>query len=252
MATLAETGGNPRPGGEVDFGRLGSIDRERGFFLIMAIAIAVTVVAGFALQLAAGRSTLASPWWVHVHGLTFLGWLGIYLRQNLLVWRGQTGSHRRFGRFAGAYVGWMVLVGIGATLLSVSSGRTPPFFEPNVFLVMDLLTVAVFAGLTWAAVRMRARTDWHRRLMLCGAIQVMTPGVGRLLPLPLLGTWIIWTIWAVILVYAAVAVTYDLVTRGKVHPAYLWGFGAITLAVALMRPLAFTPPVLAATRVLTG
>lgn len=247
MATFAGNGASNKGGA-----RFRSADRDRGFFLIMAIAIVVTVIAGFSLNIVTGRSTFASPWWVHVHGLTFMGWLGIYLSQNLLIWRGQTGSHRRLGRFAGAYVGWMVVVGIGATLLSVTRHRTPPFFEPNVFLVMDLLTIAVFAGLTWAGVRMRARTDWHRRLMLCGAIQVMTPGVGRLLPLPLLGTWIIWTIWAVMLAYIAVAVTYDLATRGKVHPAYLWGFGAITLAVVLMRPLAFTPPVLAVTGMLTG
>jgi len=73
-----------------------------------------------------------------------------------------------------------------------------------------------------------------------------------LLPLPLMGTWILWGIWAVMLVYIAAAVIYDLRTRGKVHPAYLWGFGAITLSVALMRPIAFSPPMLSLTQYLTG
>ncbi|MEG3148159.1 hypothetical protein U1839_26210 [Sphingomonas sp. RT2P30] len=110
----------------------------------------------------------------------------------------------------------------------------------------------VFAGLTWAGVRARGSIDWHRRLMLCGAIQVMAPGVGRLLPLPLLGSWIIWTIWVLLTLYVAAAMIYDLVTRGRIHPAYYWGFATITLAAAAMRPLAFSPPVLALTAALSG
>lgn len=240
MATLAE-GGGARPA-----------LRDRGFFLIMAIAIAATVVSGFSLQLAMGRSSFGAPWWVHVHGVTFMGWLLIYLAQNMLVYTDRVALHRRFGWFAAAYVGWMVLVGLGVNTLTAINHRVPFFFEPNVFLVMDWTTVLVFAGLTWAGVRMRNRTDWHRRLMLCGAIQVMTPGVGRILPLPFMGTWSLWAIWLVMLVYVAVAMIYDVATRGKVHPAYIWGFGTITLAVALMRPLAFSPPMLALTKALTG
>ncbi|MBN8807077.1 MAG: hypothetical protein J0I47_02385 [Sphingomonas sp.] len=240
MATLADTTIRP-------------IERDRLFFFVMSLAIAAVVVGGFSLQLVEGRSTFASPWWVHVHGVTFMGWLGIYLTQNWLVWRNDTLAHRKLGRIAAFYVGWMVLIGIGANTMAAVHHRIPPFFEPNTFLVMDWLTVLVFAGLTWAGVRFRERTDWHRRLMLCGAIQVMTPGVGRLLPLPLLTqTQQLWTIWACLVPFMAAAAIYDWRTRGHVHVAYAWGFGAITLAVAVMRPLAFTPPMLALTHYLTA
>lgn len=239
MATVADSRINP-------------IARERLFFFVMALAIAATVVSGFSLQLAMHRSTFASPWWVHVHGLTFMGWLGIYLTQNWLAWRGDVVKHQRLGRIAAGYVGWMVLVGLSVNTIAAIQHRIPPFFETNVFLVMDWLTVLVFAGLTWAAVRLRGRTDWHRRLMLCGAIQVMTPGIGRLLPLPLMGTWLLWGIWAALLPFMAAAAIYDIRTRDRVHPAYLIGFGTITLAVAVMRPLAFSPPMLALTRYLVG
>ena len=88
--------------------------------------------------------------------------------------------------------------------------------------------------------------------MLCAAVLIMTPGIGRLLPMPLLGAWQLWTIWLVMLVYISVALVYDLRTRGSIHPAYAWGFGAITLSTAVMRPLAFTPPMLALTARLMG
>jgi hypothetical protein len=181
-----------------------------------------------------------------------MGWLFIYLAQNLLVSSNNLALHRRLGWFAAGYVAWMVLVGVSVNTLAAIHHRIPFFFQPNLFLVMDWLTVLVFAGLTWAGVRMRARADWHRRLMLCAAIQLMSPGVGRILPLPFMGTWQLWGIWSVMLVYISVALVYDVVTRGRVHPAYAWGFGTITLAVAVMRPLAFTPPMLALTAWLMG
>jgi hypothetical protein len=239
MATLANTRINP-------------VTRDRMFFLVMSCVIAVTTVAGFSLQLAMGRSSFASPWWVHVHGVTFMLWLGIYVTQNLLVWSGNVALHRRLGIFAAYYIGWMVLVGLSVNTLAAINHRIPFFFETNVFLVMDWLTVLTFAGLTWAGVRMRGSPDWHRRLMLCGAIQIMTPGAARLLPLPFMGTWILWSVWAVMLVYIGVAMTYDVITRGKVHPAYFWGLGTITLSVALMRPIAFSPPMMALTKYLAG
>lgn len=239
MATLADTDIRP-------------IARERLFFFVMALCIAATVVSGFSLQLAAGRSSFGAPWWVHIHGVTFMGWLGIYLTQNWLVWRNDTLAHRKLGKIAAVYVGWMVLVGLSVNTLAAIHHRIPPFFETNTFLVMDWLTVLVFAGLTWAGVRNRERTDWHRRLMLAGAIQVMTPGIGRLVPLPFIPhEYQLWAIWACLLPFMAAAAIYDLRTRGRVHPAYAWGFGTITLAVALMRPIAYTPPMMALTAWLT-
>ncbi|HSI19976.1 MAG TPA: hypothetical protein VK980_19570 [Sphingomonas sp.] len=49
---------------------------------------------------------------MHLHGLTFMSWLGIYVAQNRLVFRGDVARHRRIGMVAAGYVGWMVLVGL--------------------------------------------------------------------------------------------------------------------------------------------
>ena len=239
MATLAED-------------RMHPLVRERLFFFVMALAIAATVVTGFSFNVAMGRSTFASPWWVHVHGITFMGWMGIYLAQNYLIWSGQTSQHRRLGRFAAFYVCWMVAVGLTVNTLAAINHRIPFFFEPNVFLVMDWTIVLTFAALTLSGVRLRDKTDWHRRLMLCGAILVMTPGSARLMPLPLMGGKVLWGIWATTVPFMAAAAIYDLRTRGKVHPAYVWGFGAICLAFALAWPIANTPPLLTLTHHLTG
>jgi len=117
MATLAE-GVRQAP-----------ISRDRRFFFIMSVAIAATVVSGFTLQFAMGRSSLGAPWWVHLHGLTFMGWLVIYVTQNILVFRGDVATHRRIGMVAAGYVGWMVLVGLSVNTLAAINHRIPPFFE---------------------------------------------------------------------------------------------------------------------------
>lgn len=239
MATLAST-------------QLHPVTRDRRFFFIMSLVVALVVVAGFSLQFAMSRSTLTSPWWVHVHGVSFMGWLAIYVTQNWLVFRGQTLAHRKLGYIAAFYVGWLIIVGLTVNTLTAINHRIPPFFEPNVFLVMDWLTVLSFAGLTWAGVRMRGASDWHRRLMLSAAFVVMMPGIGRLTPLPLMGNWIIWGLFFCALPFWAAAMIYDRVTRGKVHRAWFWGFGTFLAMTALIRPLAFTPPMLALTKYLMG
>ena len=68
--------------------------RERLFFLLMSMAIAVTVVSAFGLWFVAGISSFASPWLVHVHGVTFMTWIVLYVTQNTLVYRGDLSRHR--------------------------------------------------------------------------------------------------------------------------------------------------------------
>jgi hypothetical protein len=112
---------------------------------------------------------------------------------------------------------------------------------------MDLITVLTFYAFTLAALGLRRRTDWHRRLMLSGTIFLTAPAWGRLLPMPLLGGELgVWAILAAqLLLFFGVAARYDFTTRGRVHPAYFWGIGGSVAAVALMKPIGTLPFVVA-------
>jgi hypothetical protein len=153
----------------------------------MAVGIAAMAAAGFGLQFAVRRSSFASPWWVHLHGVTFAGWVGFYLLQNSLVYRGAMDRHRALGLLGFAWATVMIPVGLLATSFSIASHHVPPFFRPSFFLVMDLLTVLTLYAFILAAIRLRQRSDWRRRLMLSGTILLTAPAWGRLLPMPLLG-----------------------------------------------------------------
>ena len=214
--------------------------RERRFFLIMAVAIALTVVVAFSLFYAAGISSFDSPWWVHVHGVTFVGWIALYLIQNTLVFRNDITLHRKLGRIGAAYAAWMVVVGLVLTPLTLAVGRSPPFFTSSYFLALDLINIAVFAALVYAGIRNRNRTDWHRRLMLCATICVIAPALGRLIVLS--GTTMTAPVnVAVLSVYLVVAMLFDWSNRGRVHPAYVWGAGALILFAAATELLAISP-----------
>ncbi|MFT3976318.1 MAG: hypothetical protein QM688_04275 [Sphingomonas bacterium] len=221
-----------------------SAARERRFFLLMAIAIAAIVFAGFGSSFALGRARLGDlPIQVHLHALAFAAWIILFVVQSALVDRGSFDLHRRLGRIGAALVPLMVALGMIATVMCVRRGAVPPFFPVNVFLVMNMLGVLAFAGLTAAGIALRARPEWHRRLMLCGTIELTAPAFGRLLPMPLLGSWGPAMLCLAMMVLVAIGMGFDGMASRRVHPAW-WVGAAVILAVQLaIGPLAFAPPV---------
>ena len=165
-----------------------SDDADR-FFLWSALAMALTIFAGFSLQLAAGRSSFSAPPLVHAHALIFMGWVVLYVAQNVFVARDTMTLHRRLGWIGAGWMVAMVIMGCAVTLAMVRRGQVPFFFQPLQFLVFDPLAVITFAGLTTAAIMLRRQTEWHRRLHFCGMALLLGPAFGRLLPMPLLAPW---------------------------------------------------------------
>jgi hypothetical protein len=202
--------------------------RERWFFVLMALVIAITVAMGFGLFYRAGLSSFASPWWVHVHAVTFVIWIGLYVVQTTLVAKNNIARHRGLGRFGAYWSAWMVLVALVLTPVNLATHRAPPFFTPPYFLALDWSNIVIFGALVYAAVRNRRRTDWHRRLMFCATICVTAPAWGRLIVLSgaaMTGPLNV----ALLLPYLVIAMLFDWANRGRVHVAYLWGGGALVL-----------------------
>ncbi len=122
----------------------------------------------------------------------------------------------------------------------------------NIFLVMNVLGVLFVGAFVTAAIVLRRRTDWHRRLMYCAALELIAPAFGRLLPMPLLGPWGGFAISGMLLVYAGVGMAFDLTQSRRIHPAWWWGAGAIVLLPLSLGPIAFSPAVRALTAHLAG
>lgn len=225
--------------------------RERLFFLFMAWLIAVVVVTAFWLFRTAGFSTFASPWWVHVHAVTYMIWIGFYVVQNTVIWRGDAALHRSLGIFGAAWAGWMVLVGVVLTPVTLAVMRSPPFFTPPYFLALDWVNITIFAALFVAAFRNRRRTDWHRRLMLGATVCLIAPALGRLIVLsgaPMTAPLNV----ALLLPFIFLAMIADWGIRGRLHPANLVSAGSLIAFAAATELLAIFPPFVAMAEGIAG
>src|ERR1043165_9556798 len=98
---------------------------DERFFLGAAIAFPLAVVAGFSTQLAMGRSTFYSPPLVHAHAIVFMGWVTIYLLQNIFVGTGRMTLHRRLGWVAAGWMVPMIVLGFAVTIAMVRRGQVP-------------------------------------------------------------------------------------------------------------------------------
>jgi len=230
MAAIAEPLPSVQPTGD-----------DRRFFLGGAIAMAVTIAAGFLLNLVMGRSSFGAPPIIHAHALTFMGWVVIFLTQNILAAGGNIALHRRLGWLAAGWVVLMLAIGCAVTVFDIRVGRVPFFFKPLQFLVFDPMTLIGFAGLTYAAVALRKRTDWHRRLHFSGMAMMVGPGVGRLLPMPLLAPWAWETSFVVCLVFPLAGMIADQRRSGRIHPAWFVGLAATCAVFVVTEAVTYSP-----------
>ena len=197
-----------------------------------AIAMALTVVAGFSVQWFMGRSTFAAPLRVHVHAVVFMGWVAIFVTQSWLATRGPLAFHRKLGLIALGWMGLMVAAAMTVIVAMARNGTVPFFFTPQQFLIGDPATLICFVGLTLAAIAKRRETDWHARLHICALAAIMGPAFGRLLPMPLLIPYAFEAAVLAGLVFPLVGAIRDKRVLGRVHPA--WGRGALALLATLL------------------
>lgn len=213
---------------------------DERFFLGAAIVMTLVIIAGFSTQLAMGRSTFYSPPLVHAHAIMFMGWIMIYLLQNILVATDRLALHRRLGWVAAGWMMPMLILGFGVTLAMIRRGQVPFFFRPLHFLVFDPVSLLTFVSLTGSAILLRNRTEWHRRLHLCGMAMLMGPGFGRMLPMPLLQPWAWEATFAAGMLFPIAGVIADLRRSGHAHPAWRWGILTMIGSFVLIEAITYS------------
>ncbi|MBN8484158.1 MAG: hypothetical protein J0L50_05215 [Sphingomonadales bacterium] len=214
---------------------------EERFFFKLACAIALVLVAGFSVHLAMGRSSFDAPLLFHLHGVVFFGWVGLFLVQTGLMAGGNVALHKRLGWLSALWVPLMVVLGFAITLASLRRNGGPFFFDANEFLFGNPAGILAFATLVGAAVALRKRTDWHRRLMLGAMASIAGPGFGRLLPMPLMIPYA-WELSNLICMGFVVAgMIRDKRHHGAVHPAWLAALIVPLVFLTLGQIIAYSP-----------
>jgi hypothetical protein len=198
-----------------------------GFFLGMAIVMALINFAAFSFFALMGISSFGAPIYVHIHAILFMGWVVMFVTQASLATTGQVALHRTLGWIAVCWPAAMVLVGTMTTVWTTQAGHVPFFFFPAQFLLMNPISVLVFAALVAAGFLRRRDRDWHPRLILSAMAVIMGPAFGRSLPAPILMYNMFPAIFLAMLAFPVVGMLRDRWRLGRVHPAWIIGFCAV-------------------------
>lgn len=209
------------------------VSRSR-FYLGMAAFMSLMVFVGFwptyfgqALHGIPNR-----PLVIHVHGVTFLGWMVLLVTQVYLAATGRIRAHRSLGRIGVAY-GFLVLamglvVSIAAPVLHLKAGDQT-LDQAAGFLIIPLGDMVLFAGFFIPAVIYRTRPELHKRFMLLATNALLFAAAGRMssfLSLPV--AVVVW------LTPVLIGMAYDKWTRRKVHPLYYAGMVILLIGFSRM------------------
>jgi hypothetical protein len=219
---------------------------DRRFYLGAGLIALALVFWGFAptyyLKLVFGAPAL--PARLHIHGAVMSSWLLLFFAQACLISARRVDWHRRLG-----------VVGIVIAILVVILGSTTTFNaaarevgrhsdEANArvtVLCLELVQMALFGGLVTAAIAMRRRADFHKRLMLLATACLMPSAFSRI---PLNLTFMVSNFMSILILFnlcVIVPALIDTLRNHRLHPAFGWGGLIVIGALNLAYPIAISP-----------
>jgi hypothetical protein len=218
---------------------------DRVFYTTLSILMALTVVAGFGpTYYFAGGSprTLSGAQitpTVHLHGLLFTAWVLLFIVQTSLVATRRVAVHRRMGIAGVVLAAGMIVAGFRTAVTSAAAGSAPPGADPLVFLVVPLFDLVLFAGFVSTAIARRRNKEAHKRLMVLAYASIITAAVARMPGILPLGPLVF---FALSFLFVVAGIAYDLWSRGRIHPVYLWGGAVLLISVPLRLAISSTAP----------
>jgi hypothetical protein len=201
---------------------------DRRFYLGAALIAVGLVFWGFAptyyLKLVFGAPAL--PTRLHIHGAIMSSWLALFFVQAVLVSAQRLDWHRRLGIVGVMVAVGVVLVGSTTTINAAARevGRHSAEASVRVTVMgLELVQMALFAGLVAAAIGMRRRPDYHKRLMLLATACMMPSAFSRI---PLNLTFMVSGNVSILLLFNLCVIAPALIDSARnrrLHPAFGWG-----------------------------
>jgi hypothetical protein len=210
----------------MNVGSTGSSRADR-FYTWFGLAFALVAFSGFArtyyLKVVFGTPSL--PLLLHVHGIVMTLWVVLFLVQVRLIASHRTDLHRALG-VVGAFLAALVI--ILATVASIGMARRDVIAYPNSqyplsFLALQLVgLVLVFAILISAALYLRRRPDYHKRLMVLALLRLLPPATTRL-PIAFIHRGGVPVLIGIDVLSVLIVVIMDSIKHRRLHPAFGWG-----------------------------
>ena len=212
---------------------------DHRFYLGVGVVAAGLVFWGFAptyyLKLLFGAPALSTR--LHIHGAIMSSWLILFFIQACLISVRRVDLHRRLG-LAGVVIAILVIVMGSTTTFGAAArevGRHSDEATARVTVLgLELVQMALFAALVGAAIWMRRRPDYHKRLMLLGTACMMPSAFSRI---PVNLTFAVSNMLSILILFnlfVLVCASIDTLRNRRLHPAFGWGgllaIGGLSLA----------------------
>lgn len=205
---------------------------ERRFYLGSTVVFLGLVVWTFARTYFLRPFFAARPLGLllHVHGVVMSGWVALLVVQSALVAVRRVRWHRRLGVFGAGWAGMVVILGTVTTIHAAArevQGHTARAAPQVIILGFELVQMLLFASFAGAAIGLRRKVDFHKRLMLL-TIPCMLPSVLARLPVEFMTNDVI-----LVSLHAMVigCIGIDTWRQRRLHPAFGWG--GLTFLVAI-------------------
>jgi hypothetical protein len=228
--------------------------RDRKFYILISILLATIVFAGFA------RSFFLNSYFLKLqlrplfiaHGIVFSTWIGLIIVQTFLISAKQVRIHRKLGYASIAIVVAMIVFGFVMAVDAARRGFTPtPEVPPLRFFAISFFDLINFTILITCAFLYRNKAEIHKRLILVSTVVILTPATARIVFL-FSDNGVLFKAYGIDLAVLLICVLYDLYTRRKVHPAYLYAGGLFLVSIPARIIISGTDAWLAFARRVTG
>jgi len=203
---------------------------DRNFFLTYVVLIWFGILNGFVPEIVEhiAKNKPPYPIIIHIHAIAFVGWLTVLTVQVLLIRRSRRDLHKKLGVLAMGLAAAMIVIGPATAIVMQRYHWGTPESEPA-FLSVQLTDILAFAGLAGAAFALRGDSSAHKRLILLATLYISDAGFARFLGggvHSLLGDGLVSYMAGLYLANDTLILglgAYDLVTRRRLHPAYIVG-----------------------------
>lgn len=126
-----------------------------------------------------------APWRHHLHGITATLWFVLLILQPYLVTRGHIRQHRLYGMVALVLAGGVTLSALSVIPYNFVNDRLPDTAKYGLSFI-DIVLVPGFVLAVLMAIKNSKRIDDHARWMISTVFWAVSPGLFRLLFVPLI------------------------------------------------------------------
>ena len=173
------------------------------------------------------------PLRLHIHGAVMMGWVVLLVVQSGLVAFRRVGWHRWLGALGAAWAVLVVILGASTTVLAAARDVHAHAADAPVKVMimgLELVQMLLFAAFVAAAVLLRRRPDYHKRLMLL-TIACMLPSVLARLPIESMSNLLI---LGGLNLSVLACVGIDTLRYRRIHPAFATGASLFLVSINAM------------------